>query len=78
MAIDVIRKIIDGAYIAETTDIRGRSSTSLWTLRRLRKKARCVQTGKELAKGESHYGPLSNNDYRSWRVHRDYFENSGR
>lgn len=74
MAIEIIRQLTEGAYLAETTDIRGRTGTSLWTLRRLRRSTVCAQTGKPLAKGEQHYGPLSNNDYRSWRVHRDYFE----
>ncbi len=74
MAIEIIRKLTEGAYIAETHDVRGRVGTSLWSLCRLRKDTRCAQTGKRLLKGEQHYRPLSNNDYRSWRVHRDYFE----
>lgn len=74
MAIEIIRQLAEGAYVAETTDIRGRCGTSLWTLRRLRKDTLCAQTGKPLKKGEQHYGPLSNNDYRGWRVHRDWFE----
>lgn len=74
--ITVDRKMADGLYVISTTSIRGDEGHAMWTLRKLRKNSRCVQTGKPLLKGEEHYGPIGNMDYRGWRVHREYVEKS--
>lgn len=67
----VVRKMADGLYVIETGSAR---ESAMWTLRKLRKTAHCAATRLILNKGESHYGPIGNMDYRSWRVHRQFFE----
>lgn len=74
MSITIERQMSPGLFIAHTRSIRGDEGRAMWTLRKLRKSQKCVVTGKQLTKGELHYGPVGNMDYRGWRVHRDWFE----
>lgn len=74
MSIIVERQMAPGLFVAHTQSIRGDEGHAMWTLRKLRKSQKCVVTGKPLTKGEFHYGPIGNMDYRGWRVHRSFFE----
>lgn len=67
----VQKKIADGLYVIRVGEC---GDPAMWTLRRLRKQSKCVATGKRLEKGEQHYGPIGNMDYRGWRIHREYVE----
>lgn len=76
MGITVERKLAEGLYVVWAETIRGVEGRAMWTLRKLRKKSRCVETGKTLNAGEQHYGPIGNMDYRGWRVDREFIETS--
>lgn len=77
MTITVQKHITPGLCIAHTQSIRGSEGRAMWTLRKLRKSQKCVATGAQLNKGEFHWGPVGNMDYRGWRVHRDFMESQG-
>lgn len=74
MAITVERMLAPGLFSVSTTSIRGEEGRAMWSLKKLRKDSPCAATGKQLRKGELHYAPIGNMDYRGWRVHRDYME----
>jgi hypothetical protein len=67
----IVRKMADGLYVIETGE---QAHPTMWTLRKLRKTTHCSATRKTLNKGELHYGPIGNMDYRSWRIHRQFVE----
>jgi hypothetical protein len=67
----VLRKMSDGLFVIDTA-----GQCDMWTLRKLRKPSKCVATGRQLVKGERHYGPVTNGDHRGWRLHREYVENA--
>jgi hypothetical protein len=65
----IVKKMSDGFYIIET-----HGETAMWTLRKLRKVTHCSATRNTLNKGEYHYGPVGNMNYRGWRIHRQFVE----
>lgn len=65
----IVRCMAEGLYVIET----GRDQ-AMWTLRKLRKNTHCAATRQSLLKGEAHYGPVGNMDYRGWRIHRSWVE----
>lgn len=67
--IDVLEALSDGVV---SILVDGRKA--LWTLRTLRRDTRCAVTKVELLKGEKHYGPVTNADFRMLRLHRSYVE----
>lgn len=67
----VVKRMSDGLYVIDA----GRDR-DMWTLRKLRRESKCVATGRQLSKGELHYGPITNGAHRGWRLHREYVENA--
>lgn len=65
----IVRRMADGLYVVET-----KGHSAMWTLRKLRKKTHCSATRVDINKGEVHYGPIGNMDYRGWRLHREFVE----
>lgn len=57
-----------------TVEFEGRRG--LWTTGKLRKDNWCAATGAKLLKGETHYRPIGNADYRMRRLARSYVERS--
>ena len=65
----IVRKMTDGLYVIATGE-----HGAMWTLRKLRKDTECMATRAQLHKGEEHYGPVGNMDYRGWRLHKEFVE----
>jgi hypothetical protein len=65
----IVRRMADGLYVVETG-----GHSALWTRRKLRKNTHCSATRTDLRKGEMHYGPIGNMDYRGWRIHKNFME----
>jgi hypothetical protein len=63
----LVKRLNEGAVCLKTNADR-----ALWTKRRLRKDTFCRATGKVLKTGESHFGPIGNQLYRSWRLSDEY------
>ena len=66
----VLRKLSDVLYGISTSD-----GQLLFSLRKLRKEAKCAATGRKLPKGQEHYGPVATNARsRMVRLHKLYVE----
>jgi hypothetical protein len=67
--VEVLERAATGIYAVA---FEGRPG--LWTAGKLRKNNWCAATGEKLLKGEVHYRPIGNADYRMRRLARSYVE----